>query len=211
MEPWLSRAARMRPERAALVTPARNWTFEVLYETARGVAGALREQGIGTGDRVGLALAGEQLIVALHGCLLLGAVAVPIDLRLGEAERAPRLRGAALVLHELPRGGAPVEPGELEPGAPATVMYTSGTTAGPKEVLLSAENWLWNAIDRPPTWASGIGHSQRSSGCDRLRARARPGSRGALAVSDAARPRRRPVDRAAQRRVRDHGRPAGAL
>jgi O-succinylbenzoic acid--CoA ligase len=146
MEPWLSRAARMRPERAALVTPARNWTFEVLYETARGVAGALREQGIGTGDRVGLALAGEQLIVALHGCLLLGAVAVPIDLRLGEAERAPRLRGAALVLHELPRGGAPVEPGELEPGAPATVMYTSGTTAGPKEVLLSAENWLWNAI-----------------------------------------------------------------
>jgi acyl-CoA synthetase (AMP-forming)/AMP-acid ligase II len=92
MEPWLSRAARMRPERAALVTPARNWTFEVLYETARGVAGALREQGIGTGDRVGLALAGEQLIVALHGCLLLGAVAVPIDLRLGEAGR----RGCAV-------------------------------------------------------------------------------------------------------------------
>jgi O-succinylbenzoic acid--CoA ligase len=25
-------------------------------------------------------------------------------------------------------------------------MYTSGTTAGPKEVSLSVENWLWNAI-----------------------------------------------------------------
>jgi O-succinylbenzoic acid--CoA ligase len=71
---------------------------------------------------------------------------VPIDLRLGEAERVPRLRRAALVLHELPTGGDPVGSGELDPGAIATVMYTSGTTAGPKEVSLSAENWLWNAI-----------------------------------------------------------------
>jgi O-succinylbenzoic acid--CoA ligase len=149
MEAWLSRAGRMHPERAALVTPARNWTYAALYGAARDVAGALREQGIRPGDRVALALASEQLIVALHGCLLIGAVAVPIDLRLGEAERAPRLRGAALVLQELPRGprgGDPVEPVELEPGAIATVMYTSGTTAGPKEVSLSPENWLWNAI-----------------------------------------------------------------
>jgi O-succinylbenzoic acid--CoA ligase len=28
----------------------------------------------------------------------------------------------------------------------ATVMYTSGTTAGPKRVELSLSNWLWNAI-----------------------------------------------------------------
>jgi O-succinylbenzoic acid--CoA ligase len=146
MEPWLSRAARMRPEHAALVTPTRTWTYRALHEAARDLAGALREQGIGPGDRVALVLASEPLIVALHGCLLIGAVAVPIDLRLGEAERAPRLRGASLVLHDLPRGGDPGQLGELQPGAPATVMYTSGTTAGPKEVSLSVENWLWNAI-----------------------------------------------------------------
>ena len=146
MEPWLSRAARMHPERVALATPTRTWTYGALHDAARGVAGALREQGVGPGDRIALALASEPLIIALHGCLLIGAVAVPIDLRLGEAERAPRLRSAALVLHELPGWGAPVELDELEPGAIATVMYTSGTTAGPKEVSLSTENWLWNAI-----------------------------------------------------------------
>ena len=154
MEPWLSRAARTRPERAALVTPARTWTYRELHGAAHDVAVGLRKRGIVAGDRVALALAAEPLIVALHGCLLTGAVAVPIDLRLGEAERAPRLRGAALVLDgsapEMPpetrSGSDPVGLGEPAPGAPATVVYTSGTTAGPKEVTLTYDNWLWNAI-----------------------------------------------------------------
>ena len=32
--------------------------------------------------------AGAAFVAALHGCLRIGAVAVPVDLRLGEAERA---------------------------------------------------------------------------------------------------------------------------
>src|SRR5581483_5685273 len=82
---------------------------------------------------------------ALHGCLLIGAVAVPIDLRLTEAERAPRTAGARLVLAE-PVAGALASAIEVAPEATATLMYTSGTTAGPKPVALSYENWLWNAI-----------------------------------------------------------------
>ena len=43
-----------------------------------------------------------ELVVALHACLLIGAVAVPIDLRLTEAEQALRTAHASLVLDELP-------------------------------------------------------------------------------------------------------------
>jgi O-succinylbenzoic acid--CoA ligase len=145
MEPWLSRAARMHPERAALITAVRTWTYAALHTAARRAAGGLCERGVGSGDRVALALGSEDLIVALHGCLLIGAAAVPIDLRLGDGERASRLAGAALVVDELP-WGAPAPVGALDLDAVATVMYTSGTTAGPKAVQLTGENWLWNAI-----------------------------------------------------------------
>ena len=40
-------------------------------------------------------------MVALHGCLLAGAVAVPVDLRLTEEERARGWPGRELVLTEL--------------------------------------------------------------------------------------------------------------
>jgi O-succinylbenzoic acid--CoA ligase len=145
MEPWLSRAARMHPERAALITPVGTWSYAALHLAARRAAGGLRERGVGSGDRVALALGSRDLIVAVHGCLLIGAAAVPIDLRLRDAERASRVAGAAVVVDELPSGAA-ISPGGLHLDAVATVMYTSGTTAGPKAVELTTENWLWNAI-----------------------------------------------------------------
>ncbi|MGH2909085.1 MAG: AMP-binding protein [Solirubrobacteraceae bacterium] len=145
MEPWLSRAARVHPDRAALVTPGRAWAYRELHEGARAVAGALHEWGIGHGDRVALALGSEDLIVALHGCLAVGAAAVPIDLRLADAERLLRLDGVARTLTELP-SGPPVPERALDLSDVASVMYTSGTTAGPKRVELTLANWLWNAI-----------------------------------------------------------------
>src|ERR1700689_4118672 len=104
MEPWLSRAARVHPGRAALVTPGHTWSYRELHAAAGTVAGALREWGIGHGDRVALALPSDELIVALHACLAIGAAAVPIDLRLTDSERLPRLDGVARTLTELPSG-----------------------------------------------------------------------------------------------------------
>jgi len=145
MEPWLTRAARVHPDRAALVTPEHPWTYRELHEAAGRVAGALRQWGIGHGDRVALALPSDELVVALHACLAIGAAAVPIDLRLTDAERSPRLGGVARTLTELP-AGPPVAERPLQLSDVATVMYTSGTTAGPKRVELTLSNWLWNAI-----------------------------------------------------------------
>ena len=135
----------MHGERVAVATPEGEWRYRRLHEAARSVGGGLLARGIGPGDRVALELPGEQLVVALHGCLLIGAVAVPIDLRLQEAERAIRRAGTALCLTELPVG-PPAPARELVLREIATLMYTSGTTAGPKPVTLSYENWLWNAV-----------------------------------------------------------------
>jgi o-succinylbenzoate---CoA ligase len=153
VEAWIARAARLRGDRAALITAGASVDYASLYAQARAVAGALVARGVTAGDRVALALPSDELVVALHGCLLIGAVAVPIDLRLGEHERQPREAGAALVLHSLDdvplvRGSAPALPAPqpIDPEATATMMFTSGTTAGPKPVALSYENWLWNAI-----------------------------------------------------------------
>ena len=145
MEPWSTRAARMHPTRIALSAPARDWTYAELELAARSTGGALRARGVGPGDRVALQMGSEELVVALHGCLLIGAVAVPIDLRLREPERARRRAGAAVMLTELPAGPpAPARP--LQRTAAATLMFTSGTAAGPKPVTLTCDNWLWNAI-----------------------------------------------------------------
>jgi O-succinylbenzoic acid--CoA ligase len=146
MESWLARAARMRGDRLALSTPTDRLTYAELYDGARSVAGALREREVAAGERVALALPSEQLVPALHGCLMIGAVAVPIDLRLNESERAARQATATLVLDE-PIAGEPIStPREAEPDETATLMFTSGTTAGPKPVELSHANWLANAV-----------------------------------------------------------------
>jgi o-succinylbenzoate---CoA ligase len=146
MEPWLARAARMHGERVAIAAPAESLTYIELYARSRAVAGGLRERGVVAGDRIALALPSAQLVPALHGCLLLGAIAAPIDLRLPAAERAARQTSARLVI-DAPLSGKPLaEAHEPAPADIATLMFTSGTTAGPKPVGLSYDNWLWNAL-----------------------------------------------------------------
>jgi O-succinylbenzoic acid--CoA ligase len=84
----------------------------------------------------------------LHGALRLGAVAVPVDLRLSPDERAARSAGVSVVVEEATAG--PEQDVELvgEHGldAPALVMHTSGTTAAPTPVELTHGNLLWSAL-----------------------------------------------------------------
>ena len=90
-------------------------------------------------------------MIALHACLLAGAAAVPIDLRLSDAEQEQRLAGAEVVIDRAARpslvGRQPAtrvgEPGE---DVPVAVMHTSGTTAAPKPVTLTHGNFLASAL-----------------------------------------------------------------
>ena len=143
MIPWLLRAAAAHPDRPAVNA----LDYRELEARARAAAGGLRERGVAQGDRVALTLpSGVEFAVAVHGCLLAGAVAVPIDFRLTPSERELRLASAKLILEEPPRGGPLAEVPPLDLEAAATLMHTSGTTGAPKHVPLTYGNWLASAL-----------------------------------------------------------------
>jgi o-succinylbenzoate---CoA ligase len=121
---WLHLAAAKHPDRVAIEAPERSVTYAELSRAATPRAGEIR-----SGERVPLASADPvEFVVALHRCLLSGAAAVPIDLRLTAAEQAARAR-----------------PGTVAAGTVA-VMHTSGTTSEPKPVELTHENFLASAF-----------------------------------------------------------------
>jgi O-succinylbenzoic acid--CoA ligase len=144
---WIHAASGKQPDRAAIEGPERTLTYSELSVAAIGAAGALQRLGVKSGDRVALALASvEDFAVALHGCLVAGAVAVPIDLRLTPSERAARMAGARVVVAD-PLGSAPLARAAADDRDPAVaVMHTSGTTAAPKPVVLTHGNWMANAL-----------------------------------------------------------------
>jgi o-succinylbenzoate---CoA ligase len=147
MQHWLERAAAMHPHRVAIATLGSELSYTELLARARCAAGALRARGVRTGNRVALALpAGVEFVAAFHGCLLAGCGAVPLDVRVMEAERTLRSREATVVV-DSPLDGPPmIQPEPLELGAVATVMHTSGTTAAPRPVELTYANWQASAL-----------------------------------------------------------------
>jgi O-succinylbenzoic acid--CoA ligase len=148
IDPWLERAASLRPDRVALEAPGARLSYAALLERARAVAAALAAAGVGRGDRVAIALPpGIPFAEALHGCLLLGAAAMPVDLRLAERERAALLASAAAVIDGPPEVGAgAVSPFAAAEDDVALVVHTSGTTGAPRPVELSFGNVQANAL-----------------------------------------------------------------
>ncbi len=149
IEGWLDRAAARAPGRIAVETPGCNWTYAELSALARLGAQHLAGLGVGPGDRVAIALApGAGFVQALHSCLLAGAVAVPVDLRLAPGEQRRIADGASVLIEEpLPSTGASSWPAvRHELRAPALIVHTSGTTAAPRPVTLTYGNLLWSAL-----------------------------------------------------------------
>ena len=145
VDAWLPRAAARHPDRPAV----NRLTYAQLLGEAARTARKLAGRGVGAGDRVGIELPpGEAFCVALHACLLLGAVAVPIDVRLGVEERLEVARGAAFVI------AGPVDGDEADVrlkrwhdlDAVAIVVHTSGSSGRPKPVELTYGNWLWSTL-----------------------------------------------------------------
>jgi o-succinylbenzoate---CoA ligase len=146
VDAWLPRAAARHPDRPAVNALTYAELLSEVDATARRLAG----RGVRPFDRVGIALApGETFCVALHAVLRLGAVAVPVDVRLGARERARVTEGTAAVI-DGPIIGTPAAEARLRDrhdlDAPAIVVHTSGTSGSPKEVELTYGNWLWSAL-----------------------------------------------------------------
>jgi O-succinylbenzoic acid--CoA ligase len=167
IEGWLHRAARTRPGSVALDGPEGSRSYAELHAAALAGARALSDRGVGSGDRVAIVLPpGIAFTEAFHACLQLRAVAVPVDVRLAEVERALVCDGAALIVEEplddwfspgasavragsaSSRGGASAQLGDghHDLDAVAAVIHTSGTTSMPRPIELTYGNFLWSAL-----------------------------------------------------------------
>lgn len=148
---WVHLAAAKHPDRVALECGGRSITYAELAQASVAGTRSLTGLGTGRGDRVALEIEDRfAFALAVHACLLQGAPAVPVDLRLSEQERAVRRSLARATLTRWPPEGPEAQDilrtGLGLDGAVATVMHTSGTTSAPKPVELTYGNWLANAL-----------------------------------------------------------------
>lgn len=172
--------SRGDPARPALTFRDRTLSYgELSQEVARAAAG-LRELGVGRGDRVAVfAEKRIETVVALFAAFTASAVAVPVNplLRPGQVDRILADCGAKVLVTTPARGrGLAADPARkvvlldddiwtrLTPdiGQPsvdtdiAAILYTSGSTGGPKGVVLSHRNLIAGA----ESVASYLGHTR---------------------------------------------------
>ena len=126
-------------------------TWSMLYEQSQRVASGLLVLGVGVGDRVGIQLPpGADLVFVLNACLLVGAVAVPIDPRLAQVEQDRRTKNLALVIDDGANDwsdSVPPQPGfSPRPSDVALMLYTSGTSGAERSVNLTFGNIQANAL-----------------------------------------------------------------
>ena len=145
------------------------WSYVQIVQGANRLARELESRGLGKGDAV--LLWGEnspEWIVVFFGCLLRGAVIVPVDhgstvefvLRIGREVNAkllfrartlpdPELPIQAVVLESVPeltafRDAASYPASSFSRSDPLEIIFTSGTTSEPRGVVISHGNVLAN-------------------------------------------------------------------
>jgi len=165
LDAWLHRADPTVARRPALASQTSGRWTELTYgdvdQSSRRVAGWLASRGVGAGDRV--AVAGEpgaDWVVALFGAWRRGAVAVPLDTKLGAGELSRvlgRARPSAVIAsgrQAVIASGRPVLRFDRiasladrpdadmarADGDAALIVWTSGTSGTPKGVTLSLAN-----------------------------------------------------------------------
>jgi O-succinylbenzoic acid--CoA ligase len=145
---WLSGAAGRHPDRVAVESGDESVTYRDLLLRAVRAAGALHARGVTGGRPVAIALEpGLAFVEALHGCMLLGAPAVPVDPRLSERERDAIMRHVEVVVTRPLRGETGVFqlPDPPDRNGIALIVHTSGTTGRPKPVEITYGNIRANA------------------------------------------------------------------
>jgi fatty-acyl-CoA synthase len=169
--------ARETPQRVALTYQGHETSYAALNATVEAAAGLLKAQGVGPDTVVALLMKNSPAFIeAAMAISHLGGIYLPLNFRLsgeevtyitGDAsaklilvdEELLALAPAALPrivitpaaqadLAALAEGHAPIsEPAQRQPSDLFRLMYTSGTTARPKGVMHSYENFYFKSAD----------------------------------------------------------------
>jgi len=157
---------------APFAGPARTWSYaQFADETAR-IAGGLAARGVKPGDRVIVHMENcPELLLAWFACVHLGAICVNTNAASAgpELEYFAQMTGAVGAITQpqfesqfsthcpglewiVTTGRefgqlctAPLDARLPDPSAPASILFTSGTTSRPKGVLWTHANALWGA------------------------------------------------------------------
>ena len=159
-----------RRDEPALEFEGHTFTFGEIDSRSSRMAQALRERGIGAGDRLCVYLANCVEMIDLYlACLKLGAIFVPINILYRDREiahivsdaepKAVVTRGALETaapvwqVSELPLDAPPLTARTaLDGDAPAALVYTSGTTGVSKGAILTHNNFAANTINLLTCW-----------------------------------------------------------
>jgi long-chain acyl-CoA synthetase len=170
----LSAAASLHPDKPAVISGAQELSYKGLCRRAGAIGAALAGAGVKAGDPVLiLTTTKADFIAAFYGTLELGAVAVPVpegaaratvtDLAQASGARVIVTDGPILATFSPPLdekdftlvrlenvaagASSPRTAQPVEPRTPALIMFTSGTTAKKKAVLLSHQNLVQATIN----------------------------------------------------------------
>lgn len=146
--------AQRQPAKPAVITDAGSMTYGELEQAVDCMARYLLDRGFQPGERAAIHWQNSiEFVVLLPGVWRAGLIVVPINPRLKAAEiayvlehsgarlcfseptLAPLVNGIEIIttLPALTGSGEPLP--DVDPDAPALIMYTSGTTARPKGVV----------------------------------------------------------------------------
>ena len=190
-------SARRFGDTTAYVTPRGwSVSYRDLDRLTDEVAAGLARRGVGVGDVVGLVFPpGVEYLLCYLGAAKVGAITAGVNEKLADPERDAVLAvaGPRLVLAAPERGGraAPVEefatvetpeqclralradaddaPGALpdDPGRPAAIIFTSGTTGTPRGAVYGDRQLRFIADTDVPTWGTG-GRTFNGTSCATL-------------------------------------------
>lgn len=189
---WIGRHASERGSHPALISAEGTLSYAELDGAARSLAAKLHGLGIATGDRVAVLLENDPLyVVLIHALVALGAVLVPLNVRLTprelrellvDAEPRLLLHGTSLAsvaaesvrdlrgirtlpapaLHTLSEKPVAL-PVQLRLDADQAILFTSGTSGRPKGVRLGLAQHLASAAGSAERL--GIEHEDRWLAC----------------------------------------------
>lgn len=169
---WLAKRAALSPERVGLEVRGTRYTFAQIHQATDEVASLLFDREVREGCHIALLLPnGPHHVFTVHAVARLGAVCVPLNLRLTPHELAQQIEDAditllvyhstlsdlaarlhagtgvpSLCIDTAEKSTTPVPTTRFPMETVHTIVYTSGTTGRPKGAMLTYGSHFWSAV-----------------------------------------------------------------